>query len=112
MPKHMLTEEGETYYHDCGRLVVRRLKTGDYAGLRIPSFMSRKRRSVTSLIEWHDNLERTERLLSAGLGKMIADKPVRRADVFWGFDPYRFDTEDSRKAIRWVLQYFGLTINP
>jgi hypothetical protein len=44
--------------------------------------------------------------------KMIADKPVRRADVFWGFDPYRFDTEDSRKAIRWVLQYFGLTINP
>ncbi len=44
--------------------------------------------------------------------KMIADKPVRRADVFWGFDPYRFDEEDSRKAIRWVLQYFGLTINP
>lgn len=44
--------------------------------------------------------------------KMIADKPVRRADVYWGFDPYRFDEEDSRKAIRWVLQYFGLTINP
>jgi hypothetical protein len=44
--------------------------------------------------------------------KMIEDKPVRRADVYWGFDPYRFDEEDSRKAIRWVLQYFGLTINP
>ena len=44
--------------------------------------------------------------------KMIEDKPVRRADVFWGFDPYRFDEEASRKAIRWVLQYFGLPINP
>jgi hypothetical protein len=44
--------------------------------------------------------------------KVIADKPVRRADVFWGFDPYRFDEDDSREAIRWVLQYFGLTINP
>jgi hypothetical protein len=44
--------------------------------------------------------------------KMVADKPVRKGDVFWGFDPYRFDVEDSRKAIRWVLQHFGLTINP
>jgi hypothetical protein len=44
--------------------------------------------------------------------KMIQDKPVRKADVFWGFDPYRFDHDDSRKAIRWVLQYFGLAINP
>lgn len=44
--------------------------------------------------------------------KTIEDKPVRRGDVFWGFDPYRFDQEETRKAIRWVLQYFGLTINP
>ncbi|MEN8007251.1 MAG: hypothetical protein ABFS42_09570 [Candidatus Krumholzibacteriota bacterium] len=44
--------------------------------------------------------------------KMIEDKPVRRADVYWGFDPYRFDEEDSKTAIRWVLQYFGLSINP
>jgi hypothetical protein len=44
--------------------------------------------------------------------KTILDKPVRKADVYWGFDPYRFDQEDSRKAIRWVLQYFGLSINP
>jgi hypothetical protein len=44
--------------------------------------------------------------------KMIADKQFRRPDVYWGFDPYRFDEEDSRKAIRWVLQNFGLTINP
>ena len=43
--------------------------------------------------------------------KMIEDKPLRRADVYWGFDPYRFNHEESRKAIRWVLQYFGLQIN-
>ncbi|MCB1182124.1 hypothetical protein KDM41_01740 [bacterium] len=43
--------------------------------------------------------------------KMIQDKPNQKADVFWGFDPYRFDHEESRKAIRWVLQYFGLQIN-
>ncbi len=43
--------------------------------------------------------------------KMVGDKPVNRADVFWGFDPYRFDPEGSKKAIRWVLSYFGLPIN-
>ncbi len=44
--------------------------------------------------------------------KKSADKPiVGKADVYWGFDPYRFDHVESRKAIRWVLQYFGLTIN-
>ena len=36
--------------------------------------------------------------------KMTADKPSRAPDVYWGFDPYRFDREDSRKAIRWVLK--------
>ena len=44
--------------------------------------------------------------------KTVGDKPVRKGDVYWGFDPYRFDEEDSRTAIRWVLQYFGLSINP
>lgn len=44
--------------------------------------------------------------------KTILDKPVRKGDVYWGFDPYRFDVDDSRKAVRWVLQYFGLSINP
>ena len=44
--------------------------------------------------------------------KMVDRKPVRKADVYWGFDPYRFDEESSRTAIRWVLQYFGLSINP
>jgi len=43
--------------------------------------------------------------------KMVEDKPVRKADVYWGFDPYRFDSAQSRKAIRWVLTYFGLQIN-
>ncbi len=44
--------------------------------------------------------------------KMVMDKPVRKADVYWGFDPYRFDEEGTKTAIRWVLQYFGLSINP
>lgn len=43
--------------------------------------------------------------------KMVPRKPYKVADVYWGFDPYRFDREGSRKAIRWVLQYFGLQIN-
>ena len=44
--------------------------------------------------------------------KMVSeDKPSRKADVYWGFDPYRFDPAGSKKAIRWVLQYFGIAIN-
>lgn len=43
--------------------------------------------------------------------KMIRDKPIRKADVFWGFDPYRFSWAESRNAIRWVLQDLGLQIN-
>ena len=44
--------------------------------------------------------------------KMVADKPSNKADVYWGFDPYRFDHTETQKAIRWVLDYFGLNINP
>lgn len=44
--------------------------------------------------------------------KMYEDKPWGAGDVYWGFDPYRFDEDGSRKAIRWVLDYFGLPINP
>jgi hypothetical protein len=44
--------------------------------------------------------------------KMVADKPAMKADVYWGFDPYRFDQNETKKAIRWVLDYFGLQINP
>ncbi len=43
--------------------------------------------------------------------KMVPRKQFKRADVYWGFDPYRFDHEGTRKAIRWALQYFGLQIN-
>lgn len=44
--------------------------------------------------------------------KTIKNKPVQKADVYWGFDPYRFNQSETRKAIRWVLEYFGLSINP
>ncbi len=41
--------------------------------------------------------------------KFAADKPSQKADVFWGFDPYRFDHEEMKKAVRWVLgNHFGL----
>jgi len=43
--------------------------------------------------------------------KNIEDKPGERANVYWGFDPYRFDHNESKKAIRWVLDYFGLELN-
>jgi hypothetical protein len=44
--------------------------------------------------------------------KMVEEKPIHKADVYWGFDPYRFDHTETQKAIRWVLDYFGLQINP
>ena len=44
--------------------------------------------------------------------KMVEEKPNQKADVYWGFDPYRFDHEETKKAIRWVLDYFGLQIDP
>lgn len=43
--------------------------------------------------------------------KKVPTKQVKKADIYWGFDPYRFDQEGTRKAIRWALQYFGLQIN-
>jgi len=43
--------------------------------------------------------------------KNIQDKPNPKANVYWGFDPYRFDHEQTKQTIRWVLQYFGLNIN-
>ncbi|MFN2371641.1 MAG: hypothetical protein ABR506_10905 [Candidatus Krumholzibacteriia bacterium] len=43
--------------------------------------------------------------------KLAADKPRPGPDVFWGFDPYRFDHVESKKAVRWVLkQVFGLDV--
>lgn len=43
--------------------------------------------------------------------KTIPNKPYAAPDVYWGFDPYRFDHEGTKKAIRWVLTNFGLQIN-
>ena len=38
-------------------------------------------------------------------------KPSRKGDVVWGFDPYRFDWAEMRRAVRWVLgEYFGLVM--
>lgn len=43
--------------------------------------------------------------------KMTADKPGGRPDVFWGFDPYRFESEQMKDVIRWVLsRNFGLNV--
>ena len=43
--------------------------------------------------------------------KTVTDKPGNKADVYWGFDPYRFNHSESKKAVRWVLQHFGLALN-
>ena len=43
--------------------------------------------------------------------KVVADKESGKPDVYWGFDPYRFDKDDTQEAIRWVLQNFGLQLN-
>lgn len=43
--------------------------------------------------------------------KMFAEKDWGKADIYWGFDPYRFDSQSSRQAIHWVLRYFGLQVN-
>lgn len=42
--------------------------------------------------------------------KMVEDKASGKADVYWGFDPYRFDEKDSQQAVLWVLDYFGLEL--
>ncbi|MCP4290288.1 MAG: hypothetical protein GY780_00460 [bacterium] len=43
--------------------------------------------------------------------KNVANKPSGKADAYWGFDPYRFDHGEAKKSVRWVLQYFGLSMN-
>ncbi|MBK7671388.1 MAG: hypothetical protein IPJ24_08340 [bacterium] len=43
--------------------------------------------------------------------KTVPTKQWKAADIYWGFDPYRFDHNGAKKAIRWALQYFGLQIN-
>lgn len=43
--------------------------------------------------------------------KTVTDKPGGQPDVYWGFDPYRFNTVQTQKAILWVLESFGLQTN-
>lgn len=43
--------------------------------------------------------------------KTVLDKPGGKADVYWGFDPYRFDHDETKKAIMWVMQHFGLPVD-
>lgn len=44
--------------------------------------------------------------------KSVPTKQRKVPDIYWGFDPYRFNRDDTRRAIRWVLQdVFGLQIN-
>ena len=45
--------------------------------------------------------------------KTTEDKPSYAPDVYWGFDPYRFDHTRSKEMIRWVLtEVFRLNVNP
>ncbi len=40
--------------------------------------------------------------------KNVVNKPSGKADVYWGFDPYRFDDAAAKRSVRWVLSYFGV----
>jgi hypothetical protein len=42
--------------------------------------------------------------------KMVRDKASGKPDVYWGFDPYRFDEDDTQQAILWVMDFFGLEL--
>jgi len=45
--------------------------------------------------------------------KTAPNKPSQVGDVVMGFDPYRFDNQEMRWVIRWVLgEHFGLSMNP
>ncbi len=42
----------------------------------------------------------------------VATKPSGRADVMWGFDPYRFDHEAMETLLDWLLEeHFGLAVS-
>jgi len=45
--------------------------------------------------------------------KVKENKPTRKGDVVWGFDPYLYNREEISNAIQWVLgEHFGLLMNP
>ena len=69
--------------------------------------------ALTSLDGLPDGTSRTNgRTYGYMSYKNVEDKPSGKADVYWGFDPYRFDHTQTKEAIRWVLDYFGLELNP
>ena len=54
-----------------------------------------------------------EQVAGALSHKFEATKPTGLGDVYWGFDPYRFDNAQMTEAIRWVLrEHFGLAMYP
>lgn len=68
-----------------------------------------------ALTEWAGRARASARTNGRVFGylsyKKAPTKQFKRADIYWGFDPYRFDHQGTQKAIRWALQYFGLRIN-
>ena len=45
--------------------------------------------------------------------KLEEHKPSRKGDVVWGFDPYRFNNQQTQQAIHWLLaEHFDLLLGP
>ncbi len=68
----------------------------------------------TGLVCGTKALELTKRTRMAGAALGIlshryeSTKPGGRGDIVWGFDPYRFDRENIKKVIQWVMsRYYG-----
>ncbi len=58
-----------------------------------------------------DNLRADSVPIGFFVHKTKYEKPSQKADVVWGFDPYRFDSAQVRQAIHWVLgEHFGLVM--
>lgn len=57
---------------------------------------------------------RTDGQVTAFVSRKFVDaKPGGKGDVVMGFDPYRFDHQSMKDALRWVLgDHFGLGMNP
>jgi len=45
--------------------------------------------------------------------KLREHKPSRKGDVVWGFDPYRFNNQQTQQAIQWLLaEHFDILLGP
>lgn len=76
-------EPHEYELHDDGRLVIRRLGTRRYMGLRLPEFRSVPGDSVHRVLEKYDLWVRVEHLRAAGMGDGTNTeyKPLGFADL-------------------------------